>query len=155
MSVIHCDLLTGLASDDAAAVLALGERLRLSANEVLFDIGDSADKLYLLRSGRIALTLPMQIGGRRQDAFTEERVPGQTLGWSALIPPWRFTLKASASVDSELVALSRTALLEHFVAHPHVGHVVGMNLAALIGQRLQVVQTMWLREMQQLVNVHV
>jgi CRP-like cAMP-binding protein len=129
MSVIHCDLLTGLASDDAAAVLALGERLRLSANEVLFDIGDSADKLYLLRSGRIALTLPMQIGGRRQDAFTEERVPGQ--------------------------ALSLTALLEHFVAHPHVGHVVGMNLAALIGQRLQVVQTMWLREMQQLVNVHV
>lgn len=148
------DLLTGLDSHAAAAVLALGMPVTLAAGDVLFDLGQAADRVYLLRSGRISLTLPMQIGGRRQDVFIEERLPGQTLGWSALIPPRRFTLKAAAPLASELVALPRGPLLEHFAERPQVGYAVALNIAAVIGHRLQVVQAMWLREMQHLVNSH-
>jgi SulP family sulfate permease len=146
------DVLVGIAEDDAARVLALGTRIALSAGQVLFNLGDSAESLFVVERGRIALTLPMTVRDREQDVLIEERSPGQTLGWSALVPPHRFTLKAAAAVDTEVLALPRAALFDHFAAHPAVGYAVTRNLSAVVGQRLQIMQTMWLREVQRMVG---
>jgi len=141
------DLLKSMSAADADAVLALGLSMTLLSGAVLFQLGADADQLYVIDRGRVNLTLPMQVFGQEQDILVEERVAGQTLGWSALIPPHRFTLKATAQIDTELVAFQRGALLDHFAAHPRVGYAVLGNVAATVGQRLQVFQTMWLREM--------
>jgi CRP/FNR family cyclic AMP-dependent transcriptional regulator len=146
------DLVSGLPPEEATAVLALGAPMTLAAGAVLFRLGADAECLYLIRSGRIALTLPMQIAGREQDIVIEEHEPGQTLGWSALVPPYRFTLKATAPLATEVLAVRREDLLNYFAAHPRVGYTVGLNIAAVIGQRLQVFQAMWLREMQRVVG---
>ena len=90
------ELLRGVAESDAAAILSLGSRVHLQSGAVLFSLGDDADTLFLVERGRVALTLPLQVGGRDEDVLVEERQPGQTVGWSALIPPHRFTLKATA-----------------------------------------------------------
>lgn len=147
------ELLAGLADDEAAGLVALGRRLKLAAGATLFNLGDLADSLFLIERGRIALSMPMQVRGRQEDLLVEERLPGQGLGWSALIPPHRFTLKATAPLETELLALPRTALLEHFAERPAVGYAVTRNLAAVVGQRLQVFQAMWLREMQRVVKL--
>jgi toluene monooxygenase system ferredoxin subunit len=147
------DLLAGLAEEDAARVLALGTRSTLAAGAVLFNLGDAADSLFVVERGRIALTLPMNLRGQQQDVLIEEHGAGQALGWSALVPPHHFTLKAAALVESEVVALPRTALSEHLSAHPAVGYRVARNVSAVVGQRLQVFQTMWLREMQRVVEL--
>ena len=83
----------------------------------------------------------------------EERVPGQTVGWSALIPPYRFTLTATAPLETEVIAFSRDVMRDYFAAHPSFGYAVALNLAAVIGQRLQLFQTMWLREMQRAIEL--
>jgi CRP-like cAMP-binding protein len=147
------DLLKSLSPDDAAAVLALGRHLMLLSGAVLFQLGADADLLYIINRGRVNLTLPMQVFGQERDILVEERVAGQTLGWSALIPPHRFTLKATAQIDTELLAFPRGALLEHFAAHPRVGYAVVGNVAATVGQRLQVFQAMWLREMKRVLEL--
>jgi CRP-like cAMP-binding protein len=147
------DLLRGLDASQADAVLALGAPVRLSRGAELFPLGAQADAIYLIRRGLIALTLPMQVQGREEDVLVEERRAGQTVGWSALIPPHRFTLKGTAREDSELVALPREALLDYFNAHRDVGLAVTLNLASVIGQRLQVFQAMWLREVQRSVEL--
>jgi CRP-like cAMP-binding protein len=95
----------------------------------------------------------MRVRDRDEDILIEERTAGQTLGWSALIPPNRFTLTATALVQTEVIALPRTALLEHFARTPEVGYAVTRNVAAVVGQRLQVFQAMWLREMQRVVKM--
>ena len=146
------EFLNGLAPDEAGAVLALATRRRLEPGTVLFQLGDDAGSLYLIERGRIALTLPMQVHGREQDVMVEERTAGQTVGWSALIPPHHFTLKATAQVETEVLAISREALQAHLAARPAVGHTLTVNLASVIGQRLQVFQAMWLREMQRVVE---
>jgi CRP-like cAMP-binding protein len=146
------DLVKGLPAEEAAAIMALGAPIALSAGEVLFELGADAQCLYLIRRGRIALTLPMQLGGRDEDIVIEEHVPGQTLGWSALVPPHRFTLKATAPLATEVLAFRRDNLLAYCGAHPEVGTVVALNIAAMIGQRLQLFQAMWLREMQRVVS---
>jgi CRP-like cAMP-binding protein len=147
------DLLAGLSEEEAARVLALGRHSTLPAGAVLFNLGDAAESLFVVERGRVALTLPMKVRGKEQDVLIEERSAGQALGWSALVPPHRFTLKAAALVDSELVALPRIALSEHLSAHPAVGYVVTRNVSAVVGQRLSVFQTMWLREMQRVVEL--
>ena len=147
------DLLKGLAPDDVDDVLALGKRLVLTSGAELFHMGDAAECLYLVSRGRIRLTLPMQVRGRDEDVQVEERTPGQTVGWSALIAPHRFTLTASAPLETEVIALSREALQGYFDAHPAVAYTVSLNLASVVGQRLQLFQTMWLREMQRVVEM--
>jgi CRP-like cAMP-binding protein len=145
-------LLSGLSSEHAEQVMALGSRLNLAPGAVLFRLGDSADSLFLIERGRISLTLPMQVAGREEDIQIEERLPGETVGWSAIIEPHRFTLKATASLQTTVIAFSRAALLEHFATRFDVGYTVIRNVAAVIGQRLQVTQAMWLREMQRVVE---
>jgi CRP/FNR family cyclic AMP-dependent transcriptional regulator len=147
------DLLKGLTPEEAEQALAFGTRMTISSGAELFRLGDEADRLFLIQRGRIRLTLPMQVRGREEHVLVEERSPGQTVGWSALIPPYRFTLTAVAPLETEVVALSREALREHFAACPSVGYAVTLNLAAVIGQRLQLFQTMWLREMQRTIEL--
>jgi len=147
------ELMSGLPPDEAGRVMALGSRITLASGSVLFCLGAEADSVFLIERGRITLTLPMQVGGREEDILIDERLPGQIVGWSGLIPPHRFTLKASSPLETEVCALSRTALLDHFAAHPDVGYAVMRNLAAVIGKRLQVFQAMWLREMQRVVEL--
>jgi CRP-like cAMP-binding protein len=147
------ELLKGIPEEDAARIAALGTSVRLTANQVLFGLGSPAESIYVIRQGRIALTLPMQVRGREEDVLVEERVPGQTVGWSALIPPHRFTLKASALLETEVLAIPRQALVDHFASRPAAGYALITNVSAIVGQRLQVFQAMWLREIQRVVEL--
>ena len=147
------ELLMGIDAGSAAEILALGNRLVLSSGAELFHLGDRADNLFLIQRGRLRLTLPMHVRGHVEEVLVEERVPGQTVGWSALIPPYRFTLTATAPLESEVTALSRDGLLAYFEEHPAIGQAVALNLAATIGERLHLFQTMWLREMQRTVEL--
>ena len=150
---MRTELLADLPEREARGIEALGVWQPLTSGQVLFELGSVADRLYVVQRGRISLTLPMTVGGRPRDVLVEERGPGQTVGWSALIPPHKFTLKAAAPLDSEVLAIPRLALEAHLEADPVVGYHVARNVAAVVGQRLQVMQAMWLREMQRLVSL--
>jgi CRP/FNR family transcriptional regulator, cyclic AMP receptor protein len=152
MTYGHFDLLKGLGATDADRMLALGSRVSLTSGKELIQLGAAADSLYLISHGRITLTLPMAVRGQNTDVMVEERTAGQTVGWSALIPPHVSTLRATAPVETEVIALSRSALLSEFAAHPEVGYIVSLNLAEVIGQRLQLFQAMWLREIARMVE---
>jgi len=146
------DLLKGLPAAEVEQVLALGQRMLLTSGAELFHLGDTADSIYLVSRGRIRLTLPMQVRNRQEDVLVEEQSSGQSVGWSALTPPYRFTLTASAEIETEVIALRRDALNSYFAAHPDTGYAVSLNLAGIIGQRLQLFQAMWLREIQRMVE---
>ena len=149
----HPELFSGLSDSDATALEARGSRLTLEPGQVLFRIGDDATRLYIVVHGVIELRMPMQVDGHDEDVRIEDCAAGQTLGWSTLVPPHRFTLKAEARQPTELLAFPRDMLLAYFTSRPDVGYVVLGNIAAVLGQRLQVFQTMWVREVQHVVDL--
>jgi CRP-like cAMP-binding protein len=153
MTALQTELLQGLSDADAAVVMAMASTIQVPSGGILFELGAEAECLYVVVRGRIDLTLPMKIRDADEDVLLEEKHPGETLGWSALIPPHRFTLKAKAPMASELLAFPRKALLAHFEANPIVGQAVTRNVARVIGRRLQVFQTLWIREMQRAVDL--
>ena len=148
------ELLNGLTPAEVEQVLELGSRIHAAAGTPLFQLGEPADRLLLTTRGRIRLTLPLQIRGREEHILAEEISAGQTAGWSALIAPYLFTLTATAVVETELIALPRETVQAYFAAHPVAGLKIAQNLANVIGHRLHLFQTMWLREMQRTVEVH-
>ena len=152
MSIEQADMLHGVSAGGAEQLTALGSRIHISSGAPLFELGTEARDVFLIERGRISLTLPLRIGASQEDVMVEERTAGQMVGWSGLIPPHRFTLKASAQIDTDLIVLPRAPLLEFFDANPAIGYVVMRNVAAIVGQRLQVFQAMWLREMQRFVE---
>jgi hypothetical protein len=64
----------------------------------------------------------------------------------------RFTLSATASSDTEVNALSREALRVYYAVYPTIGCNLALNLAVVIGHRLQLFQTIGLREMERTVQ---
>jgi CRP/FNR family transcriptional regulator, cyclic AMP receptor protein len=151
--MVNADLLKGLEKNEAERVLALGKRMLLTTGAQLFHLGDEAESIYLVTRGRLRLTLPMQVCEREEDVLVEEGCGGQAVGWSALIPPYRFTLTARAPLETELIALPREALNRYFTEHPETGQTVAWNLSCIIGQRLHLFQAMWLREIQRMVEL--
>jgi CRP-like cAMP-binding protein len=151
--MIQSDLLEGLEREEAERVLALGKRMVLTSGAELFHLGDAAESIFLVMRGRLRLTLPMRVRSNEQDVLVEERSGGQTVGWSALIPPYRFTLTATAAVETEVLELRREVLKSYLAAHPDAGCSVFSNLSRVIGQRLQLFQAMWLREIQRVVEL--
>jgi len=146
------ELLIGLSSAEVEQVMALGTRVTVPSGGSLFKLGDPADRIFLVERGRIQLTLPMQVRGREEEILVEEKSPGQTVGWSALIPPHRFTLSARAPLTTEATALPRERLQQYLEGSPRTAYKISSNLALVIGRRLQLLQTMWLREMQRTIE---
>ncbi|HWS94958.1 MAG TPA: cyclic nucleotide-binding domain-containing protein [Candidatus Methylomirabilis sp.] len=146
------ELLIGLSSAEVEQVMALGTRITVPSGGALFKLGDPADRIFLVERGRIQLTLPMQVRGREEEILVEEKSPGQTVGWSALIPPHRFTLSARAPLTTEATALPRERLQQYLEGSPRTAYKISSNLALVIGRRLQLLQTMWLREMQRTIE---
>lgn len=147
------ELLAGLSPAEVDDVLALGSHITVEAGAPLFRMGDNAESLFLLVRGRIRLTLPMPVFGQEQDILIDERVPGQTVGWSALVPPYRFTLSATAPLETEVIALPREVLRDFCEQSPAIGYKIIVNLAVVVANRLEMVQAMWLREMQHMVEL--
>ena len=153
MATADWELLAGLSPEGISEILALASSSQLSEGAVLFRLGDEAKKLFLVRSGRVRLTFPMRIGSHQEDILAEERLPGQMVGWSSLIPPHRFTLQAVAAVDTELLVLAGAGPPSiSFWRTQSVGYSVVSNLAQIVGQRLALFQTMWIRELQRVVE---
>ena len=153
MNTPQTDLLQGLSPDEVEQALSLGTRITLASGKELFHLGQEADRLYIIARGRLRLTMPMQVRGRQENVLVEEQGPAETVGWSALIPPYRFTLTATAALETEVVALSREALRSLFSEYPAIGCTLSLNLAAVVGQRLQLFQAMWAREVERMIEL--
>jgi CRP-like cAMP-binding protein len=150
----QAELLKDLTPEETQQVLALGTPVTVASGASLFRLGDPADRLFLIERGRIMLTLPMRIRGQQEEVVVEERSTGQAVGWSALIPPYKFTLAATAPLETAVIALPRESLGKYFAANPAAGYKIALSLAIVVGHRLQLFQAMWLREMQRTVETH-
>ena len=103
--------------------------------------GDAANDLFFLKEGDIDLRFEMP-GRESSPEMTISRVKaGDTFGWSALVPPHRYTLSCyCGSVRCAFYRLDRQELLNLFEDHPHIGYVFMRNLSLVIAKRFHALQ---------------
>jgi CRP/FNR family transcriptional regulator, cyclic AMP receptor protein len=148
----EAQLFAGLSEVDCRAVAALARRRTVQAGEVLFHVGDAAEELYVIRSGRVELTFPLTVMGETKEIRFQSLEPGRTVAWSALVPPHRLTMSARAATEVELLGFERAPLLELFRQRPAVGHAVMARLCHVVAGRFQEMAALWVREVQRNVS---
>jgi CRP/FNR family cyclic AMP-dependent transcriptional regulator len=120
-------LLAGVPADDVRAVVAAARRRVFGKGEVVFHLGDPADSLHLVVSGRFALRVATPLGDTVTVAL---RGPGDSFGELALVhPAARRTATVAALEPGETRALAYSELEELRARHPGVDRVLVALLA--------------------------
>jgi NTE family protein len=111
-------------ADTALSRLFVGEKpskevawFSLPGGRTLFSTGDSAELLYFLRTGRLAVVRTNEAGQREVIGMIR---PGEPVGEMALIAGTPHTATVIALRDSEILALPRAAFFLEARRHPDI-----------------------------------
>ncbi len=99
--------------------------------EFLFRAGDVADRLYILRSGWLRLSIVR--GGLLSSIVTE---PGEAVGWSSMAGSGTYTASAECLVPVSVYKIPQDRLSGILEQDPASGMAFYKRLAKLIGRRL-------------------
>lgn len=106
---------------------------RFEAGDYVVREGALADALFLIRSGRVAVEsyVPGK-GSVKVDTLN----PGDILGWSVLLPPFRWHLDARALEPTLAFALDANCVRGKVQADHGFGYAFTLRLLAAASQRL-------------------
>jgi len=107
---------------------------KFKPEEILFREGNPADHFYLIESGRIALEAHEPADGT---VLIENLGAGDVLGWSWLLPPYVWHLRARAVEPTKAIVLSGAHLLVAAERNHEFGYELMKRVAQVIIQRLQ------------------
>lgn len=127
-------LLSGLPGDTVSRVAGCARNVAIAAGELLVAEGEPADRLYLLRRGRV--TLELRAPGRGPIVI-ETLGPGSVVGWSWLFPPYRWRLDARATEPVGALSVDALCLRSKAESDPAFGYELMKRLAAVVIDRLQ------------------
>ena len=125
-------IFAGLSDKRLYALFRLLEQVCYKKGEVVFERGDEPGYIYIVRSGRIKLIVREE-EGPLELALMEE---GQCLGESSVIGILKHDVTAIAEEDSELIVLSRRALLSIYTSDLEMFSTLIMNIAREVCRRL-------------------
>jgi CRP/FNR family cyclic AMP-dependent transcriptional regulator len=122
-----------LAPEPIAFLAECARPRRLERNQSLFHHGDHARHFYLIRAGRIAREVPAIQG---PTLLLEDLGPGEVIGWSWLIPPYRWSFEARATEPADLLEFDGSCVLARCEADPAFGYEILKRFAELMSHRL-------------------
>ena len=122
--------------DDATMELIVGcaKNVHVSPGELLFRTGEPADTFYAIRSGRVALEVHEPRRGSVRIATPSE---GEVVGWSWLVPPYRWMFDARVVTSLSAVAIDGACLRGKCAQDPVLGYALMQRVAQVMYQRLQ------------------
>lgn len=123
----------GMDTNYIKVLASLAVERQMSKGDVLFHQGEHADKFYLLRSGKVSVQVPAVMG-----PVLEIQAVGkdQLLGWSWLIPPYRWNFMARIVKDSNFLEFDGEAILVKCEEDPKFGYELLKRFATLMSERL-------------------
>ena len=127
-------LVKGLSDGHVDFLSGCTKNVRVAQGRFLFREGSSADELYLVRSGKIALEVH---DGARGTIVLETIGADDALGWAALNPPYRWSLDAQAIEPTLLFAINGACLRQKLDADHSFGYVFTRRLMNEIHERLE------------------
>lgn len=113
----NISLFSSLSDEMLAHVNEQLEKLTLPAGQILFNVGDASDQLFIIERGRISISTPGESQGtvgQRLDIFTA----GEYIGQVSLIADQPRSMIAKAEEDTTILALSRSTFREILGANP-------------------------------------
>lgn len=133
-------LFGGTTDAQLATIFRRLELWTLQTGDLVFRKGDEPLHIYIVRSGRIDLRIEENdVVIRKHEIHV-----GECFGEASLLSMHQHTSTASAAGESEIIALSRRALIELNHDDPRLFGLLMMNLARELARRLYLTDQMLL-----------
>ena len=132
-------LLAYLPHEDLGELMEICEIETREEGETFAREGDPVDRLRLVLLGKLALDKRIQLGhhGSVRRANVSIVGPGGAMGWSALVPPYVFTLSGVCLEPCKFITLDAGQLRDFVARNPQAGYRLMSGIAELVGTRLQ------------------
>jgi CRP/FNR family cyclic AMP-dependent transcriptional regulator len=124
----------GLDPDLIEFLAGCARNVHFKEGEILFREGDKADTFYVIRKGRVAIQVHNPAGG---GMIFDTADAGDVVGWTWLVPPYKWIFDASASEDTSAVAFDGACLRGKCEADPAVGYALMNRVMLVMYDRLQ------------------
>ncbi len=128
----HITILGGLTERQLYTVFQLLQRVSYTANEIVFRQDEAASYIYIIRSGAVKIVVNMEEEPLELITFRT----GQCFGETSVIGIQSHSASALAVEDTELIVLSREALLSIFDSDKELFGMLIMNIAREACRRL-------------------
>ena len=126
--------LFGLSDEMMQTVIGCASNVRFAEGEYLIREGELANIFYLIRTGRVALEI--DVAGK-ENLRVQTTGPGEVLGWSWLISPYRWHFSGVAVMETRAIALDAECLRSKCEADHHLGYEMLQRLAQIMERRLE------------------
>ena len=140
----HATFFEGLDNNHVQALADMAQTQHFKKGERIIEEGAEACACFVLISGRVALTFRHLAGDPRSDSGNENQFAvrdyadiGRFLGWSALIPPFRYRGSVTALEPTEMVVLRSEAINAYLRNNPAFGVKVIKRVIWVLGSRLR------------------
>lgn len=124
----------GLDPDLIEFLAGCARNVHFKEGEILFREGDKADTFYVIRKGRVAIQVHNPAGG---GMIFDTADAGDVVGWTWLVPPYKWVFDASASEETSAVAFDGECLRGKCEADPAVGYALMNRVMLVMYDRLQ------------------
>ena len=124
----------GLGPDLIALISGCAQNVHFDVGSRLFRTGEPANRFFVVRTGRVALEL---VAPGRQPLVVETVDAGQVLGWSWLVPPYRWFCDGRAVAPTSLVALEGSCLRTKCDGDAALGYQLLQRVTQVMYERLQ------------------
>lgn len=115
----------------------------LKKGEILFERGQPADRFYLVREGRIVIEVPAIYGPSLE---VQSLGPDKILGWSWLIPPYKWSFQARVEETSSVIEFDGKTMLDRCKSEPRFGYEVLKHFSSLMSERLEAARKKMMEE---------
>lgn len=137
----RAEVFLGLDDSDLSKIAALPscQEEVYQSEEVIFNAGDEAKYLYVLKEGQVDLVMkaPQKSTQAAQKIVVDRITTGGFFGWSALVRPHIYVMSAICEAPSRTVIISGVELMALFDRDNHIGYRVFQSLSRIIGTRLR------------------
>jgi CRP-like cAMP-binding protein len=127
-------LLAGLPGETVAHVAGCARNVAFEAGELLVREGEDADTFFLVRRGHISIDVHAP---GRGPIVIESVGPGAVVGWSWMVPPYRWTFDARAIDRVGAIAVDGACLRLKAFADPAFGFELLSRISVQLLDRLQ------------------
>ena len=124
----------GLGADTVRLMAGCASNVHFAAGDYIFTEGEAASRFYVLRHGRVAFEIHSP---ERGPLIIDTMDEGEVLGWSWLVPPYRYFGDARAVTPVSAIALDGTCLRGKCEADAELGYQLLKRVTTVMYQRLQ------------------
>lgn len=129
-----------LDEDDIEQLAGLARYGTVKAGEPVDRQGEPAEKFYILHSGRLGVTLDLDLGVSRKTYVVTTVGPGEMFAWSGLVGNPNYTAGSRALTDCGYIEWSVRELQAALDADPRLGYAVMKMVARTVAARLRAMQ---------------